>query len=167
MVNALKEAFPQIDENNCLELLNKDFEVYDCEEDKRCYLCEEDGDFKVLNPSQKEIGFIAVDKCLFFDSDDFKKCDCIVFDEDTICFVEIKNCKPKRRKNHKPNAIKQLKATIEIFQNKININKKIEAYLCVGCSSTHPSRTASSKNAQAEFLRDFNALLFDGCQKEF
>ena len=167
MIDALKEVFPQIQKNSCLELLNNSFEVYDCEDEKRCYICEQDGHFKILNPSKQEIGFLAVDKCLFSDNDKFKKCDCIIFNEETICFIEIKECKPKRRKNHKSNAIKQLKSTIDIFQNKINMDRKIEAYLCVGCSAVRPSRTASSKNAQAEFLRDFNALLFDGCQKTF
>lgn len=167
MIEDLKEAFQQIEQNNCLEFLNKSFEIYDCEEEKRCYICKQDGHFQVLNRDSKNIGFIAIDKCLFFDDDEFKKCDCIVFDEDTICFIEIKDCKPKRRKGHKKNAEKQLKSTIQIFQDKITIDKKIEAYLCVGCSSTRPSRTASSKNAQAEFMRDFNAHLLDGCQKEF
>lgn len=168
MINDLKKTFSKIEKNRCLETIFDDkFEIYDCEKEKRCYLCEKDGHFQVLNPNKKKIGFIAVDKCLFFDDDEFKKCDCIVFDEKSICFVEIKECKPKRRKNHKKNAEKQLKATIKILKEKIKIDKKIEAYLCVGCSSTRPSRTASSKNAQAEFLRDFNAILFDGCQKEF
>ena len=168
MINKLEEAFPKIEENSCLKiLLNEKFEIYDCQEKKRCYICEIDGHFQVLNSNKKEIGFLAIDKCLFFDDDEFKKCDCIIFDEGTICFIEIKECKLKRRKGHKKNAEKQLKSTIEIFKNKIKINKTIEAYLCVGCSSTHPSRTASSKNAQAEFLMQLNTILFDGCQKKF
>ena len=168
MIDRLKESFPQIEKSNCLEIISKSqFEIYDCEEEKRCYICEKDGHFQVLNANKKEIGFLAVDKCLFFDSDEFKKCDCIIFDEETICFIEIKDCKPKRRKGHKKNAEKQLKATIEAFQKSMKLDKKIEAYLCVGCSPTRPSRSASSKKAQAEFLIKFNTLLFDGCQKEF
>jgi len=168
MIDALKETFLQIEQNRCLEtLLDEKFEIYDCEEEKRCYICETDGHFQVLNPNKKEVSFLAVDKCLFFDDDTFQKCDCIVFDSETICFIEIKECKPKRRKGHKKSAEKQLKSTIEIFKTKLTIDKKIEAYLCVGCSATRPSRTASSKNAQAEFLMQLNTMLFDGCQKEF
>lgn len=168
MIDVLKEAFPQIQKNGCLEtLLQEQLEIYDCEKEKRCYICEKDGHFQVLNLKRKEVGFVAVDKCLFFDDDEFKKCDCIVFDSETICFIEIKECKPKRRKGHKKSAEKQLKSTIEVFKSKLNIDKKIEAYLCVGCSATRPSRTASSKNAQAEFLMQLNTILFDGCQKEF
>ena len=168
MIDALKKAFPQIEKNSCLKTqLDKKFDIYDCEEEKRCYICEKDGHFQVINNNGKEIGFLAVDKCLFFDDDELKKCDCIVFDGDTICFIEIKECKPKRRKGHKKNAEKQLKSTIEVFKSKIKIDKRMEAYLCVGCSATQPSRTASSKNAQAEFLIHLNTILFDGCQKKF
>jgi len=168
MIDKLKEVFPQIEKNCCLEVIfDEEFEIYDCETKKRCYIIEKNGHFKVLNPNNKDIGFLAVDKCLFFDDDNFQKCDCIIFDNYTICFIEIKECKPKRRQGHKKKAEQQLQSTIQIFTDRVKMNRKIEAYLSVGCSSTRPSRTASSKNAQAIFMRDFNALLFDGCQKEF
>jgi hypothetical protein len=167
MVSLLKESFSQIEENMCLEIKNIDFEIYDSKEDNRCYICEKDGDFQVLNKDKLDIVFLAIDKCIFFDSDEFKKCDCVIFDAKTVCFIEIKDCKPKRRKGYKKQAQEQLKSTIKIFKDKIDIDKKLEAYLCVGCSATRPSRPASSKNAQAEFLINFNTLLFDGCQKKF
>ena len=112
MQNDLKAIYPQIEANNCLDTVTqKEFDIYDCEEEKRCYIATDYGQFKVINSLEKEISFLAIDKCLFFDNDKFKKCDCLVFDKDTICFIEIKACKFKQRKSNKKTAISQLKST--------------------------------------------------------
>lgn len=167
MQNRLKTVFPNIETNNCMEILTqKEFEIYDCEEEKRCYIATEYGQFKVVNSLEKEITFVAIDKCLFFDSDRFKKCDCVVFDKDTICFVEIKACKFKQRKSNKKTAISQLKSTIEIFREKFDIEKKVEAYLCIGMNPEHPPR-ASTSDKILEFEEELDTQLFDGCKKEF
>jgi len=167
MQNRLKEIYPQIVSKNCLETITSEvFEIYDCEEEKRCYIATDYGQFKVLNSSKREITFLAVDKCLFDDSDEFKKCDCIVFDNDTFCFVEIKACKFKQRKSNKRTAISQLKFTIEILREKLDIDKKLEAYLCIGMNPQNPPR-ASSSDRKLEFIDELNTELFDGCQKEF
>ena len=167
MQNSLKTAFLNIETNNCMEVLTqKEFEIYDCEEEKRCYIATEYGQFKVINSLEKEITFLAIDKCIFFDSDKFKKCDCVIFDEDTICFIEIKACKIKQRKSNKKTAITQLRSTIEIFKEKLDIEKKIEAYLCIGINPEHPPR-ASTSDKVLEFEEELDTQLFDGCQKEF
>jgi len=167
MQSNLKRTFPQIEQNSCMETLSdKEFEIYDCEEEKRCYIATEYGQFKVINNLEKEITFLAIDKCLFFDNDKFKKCDCLVFDEDTICFVEIKACKFKQRKSNKKTARNQLKSTIEIFRKQFNIDKKMEAYLCIGMNPNTPS-SASKSNKIYEFEDELDTRLFEGCQKEF
>ena len=56
-------------------------------------------------------------------------------------------------------AISQLKSTIEI-------DKKIEAYLCIGMNPEHPPR-ASTSDRILEFEEELDTQLFDGCQKEF
>ena len=96
MIAQLKSAFSNIDANECFKIVsNEKFEIYDCKEDDedcstgRCYI-RVDGDFKVINPSKKNIGFLAIDKCIFFDDDKIKKCDCIVMDNDTLCFIRDK-----------------------------------------------------------------------------
>ena len=167
MRSSLKKVFPQIEENGCMESLReKEFEIYDREEEKRCYISTEYGQFKVINDSEKEITFLAIDKCLFFDSDTFKKCDCVVFDSNTICFVEIKACKFKQRKSNKKTAISQLKSTIEIFRKEFDMDKKIEAYLCIGMNPQHPPR-ASTSDKILEFEEELDTQLLEGCQKEF
>jgi len=173
MIDQLKSVFSKIDANECFEIVtDKEFEIYDCKEDDedcstgRCYI-RVDGDFKVINPNLKDIGFLAVDKCIFFDADKIKKCDCIVMDNDTLCFIEIKDCKSKNRSNRKREAKKQLKSTIEIFESKVKINRIKEAYLCVGVSQARPSKLASSMDSRIEFEEELETQLFDGCQKEF
>jgi len=167
MQNSLQTTFPQIDDNNCLDIVTKkEFEIYDCEEEKRCYIATEYGQFKVINSLEKEISFLAIDKCLFFDNDKFKKCDCLLFDKDTICFIEIKACKFKQRKSNKKTAISQLKSTIEIFRKEFDIDKKIEAYLCIGMNPENPPR-ASSSDMILEFEEELDTKLLEGCQKAF
>ncbi len=173
LINNLQDKFPKIELNNCLEIIrDREFEIYDCDEnDERCttgrsYI-REVGQFKVINNFEKGIGFLAVDKCLFFDKDGFKKCDCIIFDDDIICFVEIKDCKQGQRAKRKKTAKEQLKSTIQIFQDAVDLDKDTEAYLCVGLSSTRPSILSSSMDSKFEFEEKFNAILFDGCQKSF
>ena len=167
MQNRLRTAFSNIKTNNCMEVLTqKEFEIYDCEEEKRCYIATEYGQFKVINSLEKDITFLEIDKCIFFDSDKFKKCDCVIFDEDTICFIEIKDCKLKQRKTNKKTAINQIKSTLEIFRDKLEINKKIEAYLCIGMNPAHPPR-ASTSDIVLELEEELDTQFFDGCQKEF
>ena len=167
MQNSLKAIYPQIEANNCLDTLTKkEFEIYDCEEEKRCYIATEYGQFKVINSLEKEISFLAIDKCLFFDNDKFKKCDCLVFDKETICFIEIKACKFKQRKSNKKTAISQLKSTIEIFRKEFDIDKKIEAYLCIGMNPENPPR-ASNSDRILEFEEELDTKLLEGCQKTF
>ena len=167
MQNSLKTIYPQIDDNNCLDTLTKkEFEIYDCEEEKRCYIATEYGQFKVINSLEKEISFLAIDKCLFFDNDKFKKCDCLLFDKENICFIEIKACKFKQRKSNKKTAISQLKSTIEIFRKEFDIDKKIEAYLCIGMNPENPPR-ASSSDMILEFEEELDTKLLEGCQKAF
>lgn len=171
MLTRFKKSFPKIEENECLETINKkEFEIYDCVEDNencitgKCYITEI-GNFKVINEYQKELHFLAIDKCIFFDDDTFKKCDCLVFDEKTISFIEIKDCKQKNRKARKKDAKSQLKNTILILKDKID--KEIEAYLCIGYTNTKPSILASSLDALVEFEEELKTKLLEGCQKEF
>jgi hypothetical protein len=179
MINELKKAFPQIDSNTCLEIVTeKEFEVYDCpEEDKsctkgRCYI-RIGGQFKVFNRKEKGIGFLAVDKCIFFDDDKFKKCDCIVFDEKTFCFIEIKEFNSnkkvgKKRRTKRVESLNQVKSTIEKFRDKFKTDKTLEAYICIKKSTEGiPATQASSSDRKLEFEEELRTKLFDGCQKEF
>ena len=118
MLNRLKEKFPHLEEKKCLEFLNEEyFEIID-DGDKKAYIIKENGQFKVSNPAKKEIGFLAIDECLF-DSSDSSRADCAVFDEKVIAFIELKHCKPKKISTHRRKAKTQLAAIIDFFQRNI------------------------------------------------
>jgi len=171
MISSLKEIFPHIEKNGCFQIINKEyFEILDDEEEKKCCILEDKGQFKVVNRQKREIDFIAVDSCLF-NSSDGSRSDCIVYDEEVFCFIELKHCKNKNIPRNRQKAKKQLMATIEFFTNKMEIAKKLEAYICVTCSSNSEKITmtprANNEEAQLEFEEFYNTELFYKCQKEF
>lgn len=171
MINSLKKVFSHIEEKECLQIIDEEaFEIFDHEEAKRCYILKENGQFKVLNTSEKEIGFIAVDECLFKSSDD-SRADCIVFDAEIICFIELKHCKNKNIPRNRQKAKSQLIATIDFFKKNIDMNKKLEAYICITCSTNKDKITmtprASNEEAQLEFEEYYNTALFYSCKKDF
>jgi len=179
MIKKLKDAFFQIEKNSCLEILkDKEFEIYDCPEADnsctkgRCYI-RTNGQFKVINSREKEINFLAVDKCIFFDNDEFEKADCIIFDDRTFCFIEIKEFDTERkvgsiRKKKRKKALSQLWSTIEQFRNKFEIDKTLEAYACIQKFGEDRTLTkASTSDKVFAFEKELRTKLFDGCQKEF
>lgn len=171
MINSLKEVFPHLDEKKCLQIITKEsFEIFDHEEDKKCYIVEENGQFKVNNLQQKEISFIAVDECLFTSSDG-SRADCIIFDDEVFCFIELKHCKNKNISRNRQKAKHQLMATIEFFKEKIDIEQKLEAYICVTCSTNEEKITmtprAKNEEAQLEFEEFLDTQLFYKCDKKF
>ena len=171
MIGRLKEVFPHIDKKGCLKVVNnKFFEIIDNEVGKPSYIIEKNGQFKVINKEQKKIGFLAVDECLFASSDGSRS-DCIVFDDDVLCFIELKHCKNKNIRQNRKKAKEQLKKTITFFTENIDFSHQKEAYICVTCSSIKENFTmtprASNFEAQLEFEEDFETKLFYVCEKEF
>jgi hypothetical protein len=174
MKQSIEITFPQSGMGNCIETEKGDFQIFDSEiEPKRCYIRrseEESIHFKVLNPNQKEVHFLAIDKCILYD-DAKEHCDFAVFDDATFSFVEIKARHPehKRRNQDKKKACRQLKETIGYFVEKgINFEKiNLEAIICLTSEVTHPVANSESQNAVAEFLFSFNAKLLVGEEKEF
>ena len=169
MINSLKKVFPHLDEKKCLIIVEDDFQFIDNIEGQKAYLIESNGQFKVTNLNKKEIGFLAVDDCLF-DSSDGSRADCIIFDNDTLCFIELKSCKNKNIPPNRRKAKSQLIAIIEFFQERIKLDKKLEAYICVTCLSDYKvtmTPRPSNIEAQAEFEEFYNTQLFYKCDKEF
>ena len=171
MKDQIEKAFPQSVKNKCIKTLSDSkFWISDQEEDFKCKLLSElsdDCDFEVLNPQKKEINFLAIDKCVFDDSDS-QKCDCAVFNENAFSFIEIKaTAKPRNMRLHRKKGLKQLAATIEIFKRKIDFSDtELEAYLCFS-SSTYPRQTVSNQSKIIEFYDNYKANLKYSNQKEF
>lgn len=173
MIDRLKDFFPHIEEKKCLEsTILETFEIYDHPLDQRCYI---DGlfdkEFEVINKNGDKIFFVAMDACLF-SSTDGSRCDCIVFNKDTICFIELKKCKKKNLSTNQNSAEKQLKATLDFFhQHNLIKEKKIEAYICVNCRRTGNPLSSLPKVRGMEkvdiFLAKYKTKLIYSCQKVF
>lgn len=171
MLDAIKKAFPQTQTNACLQTLtDSEFCIYDTDK-KRCEIqTDPDGivHFTVQNPANRDVHFLAIDKCIFFDDDGIRRCDCAVFDNKTFCFVEIKKVDHAARRSESYRQAKgQLKSTIQHFQERLIFStKRIEAYACVGRTTARPARPAADLNDQLEF-EEIGAALYHGNIKRF
>ena len=172
MKQLIEKAFPQIIQNTCLEILTDiEFSIFDSEIG-RCFIQKDiEGiiHFTVKNPNKNEIGFLAIDKCVFMDNDDLKRCDCAVYDHKTFCFIEIKETARRKSENSR-DARKQLLTTIKEFSSKIDFSKmRIEAYVVVGLDfkKVFPA-TKAQDLAMVEKFRLLNTSLFqEGNEKKF
>ena len=168
----IEKSYPQITQNSCLEILTDlEFSIYDSEMG-RCFIQKEEDSvihFTVKNPNQKEIGFLAIDKCIFMDNDKIKRCDCAVFDNKTFCFIEIKETNNRKSENSRK-AKEQLLTTIKEFKDKIDFSdKRLEAYVVVGLDFKKISPASKSQDllSTLKFERLGVTLFHDGNEKKF
>jgi ferredoxin len=138
----ITSVFEKCIPNNCLETTDLDiFEVLD--EGKSKIVPESQGQFKIINPNKEPLYFLAIDKCIFFDEKDPKRCDFAIFSEDIFVFVELKECKGKNRRENAGKAIKQLEETLKQFKNKISLPSKLFAIASI-------TRKKTTNNTQNE-----------------
>jgi len=162
----------------CSEVTSlSNFFIKDGEEKEPAYIVLENGEFNIINSNTKELTFIATDSCVYT-SDDETRCDCVVHDDKTFCFIELKNCKRTAWKNHREKAEKQLENTIRNFEEKNILNgKNLEAYMCCTCTITNEDteekeytkiQRASNKSEIITYFEDsLNTSLYCDNQKEF
>jgi Holliday junction resolvase-like predicted endonuclease len=175
VLDALKIAFPQLESNNCLETsTGLTFYIYDHETEKRCYAHNDpDGiaHFTVINNEARSVHFLAIDKCLLMDSDENSRCDCAVFDEQTVCFIEIKTTSSeneRRRTKLRRKAMEQLKATIVYFKNQAVFDSAdIEAYVTLLAESEGRPRNRTNLAAEIEEFEEMGVRLFYANAKAF
>jgi len=168
-------VFPQCTTNACLETTtDSTFTVIDPAEDKKSIIYKGGIDtlsppyFTIHNRTNKPIGFLAIDHCLFFDHDN-EKCDFAVFDNSVFCFVEIKRGSGRKKGKIRKKAIDQLRATIIAF-DKCNVDftgYKREAFVSVGYNESFPKVKSRSQDAGKEFEDDYNVELFQGSEITF
>lgn len=173
MRESIENAFPQIITGGCLEVeIAPGFELFDSPvHPQRCFIRrqpEQERHFLVRNPSQKSIHFLAIDKCMLND-DAETHCDCALFDEQTFCFIEMKDAGKRTRKEHRRKAYQQLKATILLFKNRdvFQGTSAIEAIISFASKDSYPVRTSSSNDAALMFEMECNAKLMEGNEKIF
>jgi rRNA maturation protein Rpf1 len=124
----------------------------------------EDNLFRV--ESKEKIVFIPIDGKKGLLQDGNSKCDFIIFDDTTICFVEIKlnatseaeRAIRKRRRE----ALDQIIDTIYIFDKKLNEDYKglkLEGYVCT--PKIYPRKNAAWDSLAVEFLEEYGIPVFE------
>ena len=106
-------------------------------------------DLHVLNPEQRQIHFLAIDKCLYDDGDD-ERCDCALIINQQLHFIEFKTSQADR--NTGPGeCIRQLAASICDFYDRqiIEPGETVFAYACVGFTREIPYNGARRLEQQA------------------
>ena len=128
--------------------------------------------FLLKNFHQKTLHLLAIDHCFFSDSDP-QRCDCLIFDDQFLCFVEFKlEVKPRKATDRLKEARDQLGSTIEFFKSEIEpfsesfFDFKLEAYVVMK-EHVYPKQRASRESVFVKFLEKYGVALFESCQKTF
>ena len=124
----------------------------------------EDNLFKVIN--NKQTVFIPIDGKKGLLQDGNSKCDFIIFDDTTICFVEIKlnatsDAERAIRKRRKE-ALDQIINTIYAFDAKLNKDYKglaLEGYVCT--PKIYPRQNAAWESLAVEFLEEHGIPVYE------
>ena len=175
MIEQIANAFPHSGANKCHEIQKgAEFHIYDSDEGKS-KICEneEPHHFSVVNPNEKSISFLAIDKCLISDSErGMGRCDCAVFDDSTFCFVEIKAITTENANSidaHRKKSRDQLLNTIRRFKSVLNFhNFQIEAFIAIGPANTPTLQKAltTDLNTKVKF-EEIGAIFYKGNVKRF
>jgi len=159
--------------SKCIESINKKyFFIKDGDNQEPAYIVEENGEFKVVNNTDNDILFLKTDACIYT-SKAPKRCDCIVYNDDTLCFIELKSTKRTQWKSWRKSAEEQLKETILNFRNEdITQNKTLEAYMCctycdINDKLTKISRASNNSDTITYFEDELKTALYCDTKKEF
>jgi hypothetical protein len=159
---SIKNSYEEIDTN--------EFFIFDDDSDQPSTIVLNSKQFqlRVKNPKNKLITFAKVDKCILPEEKGKKKCDCFLFDNAKLFFVEIKSTNPKGRKEARREAILQLEHTIRYFISKeVNVSKLYaKAVICFKNINSYPIKS-SQKSQQAMFKINYNVSLEEGNLIEF
>ena len=129
---------------------------------------------KITNPTKKIIVLFAIDGCFYGRSQPPKHCDCIIFDDNTFCFAELKldyksrNPHENTIKKTRNKAINQLLSTFKIFRDAFSNNFlgfSLEAYIC---TPTHyPAISTKFQNFSLKTSRNLGLTLIESNKKTF
>lgn len=94
--------------------------------------------------------------------DDTKKCDCILFDDSSLFFAELKASSSGTRSTKRKKAKEQLAAMLDVFKTK-NINTNgYKLFAIIAFKSTEPRIiNTSSQTDKANFLSTYNTHLLE------
>ena len=170
MKQALLAAFDRDISACIIETSEAIIEVYEGD-DLRSYIKtepEHPSHFKLNNHASQSLTFAALDNCILT-STDLSRCDFIIGNFNKLFLVEIKDVKTKQRSAAKDAAIEQLKSTIGLLKEKINLREtSLSAVICiVGKTEVHPMATAAKSAKRVEFKETHGADLLEGQSADF
>ncbi len=180
--NALGELFPDHSTKECLSPPEhrERFVILEAELESGKWLAvigerveEEQNAFYISNPSAKAIYLLALDGCFFTDTD-MKRCDCMLFDDLVVCFVELKlDVTSQRQRTDKlREARRQLGSTIQYFKEHIEtltenlFGFELEAYVVMR-TRIYPRQRAGKEKRRVGFLEKYGTKLFEENEKTF
>jgi hypothetical protein len=115
--------FPDLEKDTCYKILNDS--VYYLEDIKDAVTSfkfeEEYWNLCLENDSSKEI-LLLENEFSIMKNEVSKKCDWVLFENNNLYFVESKDVKPRSRNKERKDAIKQLIATIEFYNSRIDLS---------------------------------------------
>lgn len=122
--------------------------------------------FNIINAER--VAFIPIDGKQGLLGYGDSHCDFVLFDETDFCFVEFKlNATSLRKVNkNRVDAIRQLKNTIDLLDNKLDRNYaglNLEAYVCT--PEFYPRLNASWQALAQDFLEEYGIPLFESNYK--
>ena len=166
MKNRLEECTDSITE--------KHFFIEDGGDQEPAFISFENGEFEVTNNTNNSIYFLRTDSCLY-NSKDPKRCDSVIYNDNTICFIELKCIKPKNFADNSQNAKKQIEETIIDFQEHgvLQDKKNREAFISLNCHKKKNgcyepiTKRPTNSHVFADFKIRLNTTLYYDTKKEF
>jgi hypothetical protein len=144
---------------------------------RRAIVKEHEGEneqaFHIFNPEEQEIYLFAIDGC-FFTDEDHERCDCLVYDNQCLCFVELKLdvTSPRQATSRLKKARSQLGETILSLKEALAPKTtnfwgfETEAYVVMK-KRLYPRRSARLTRLQAVFLEKYGVRLYEENTKTF
>jgi hypothetical protein len=111
------------------------------------------------NNNSKEILLLENEFCIM-KNEVSKKCDWVLFENNNLYFVESKDVKPRSRNKERKDAIKQLIATIEFYNSKIDLSStKLFSQVCFKSNS---KIIKSGDQARKKIFSQYNSDFTEG-----
>lgn len=160
-IEELLANFPNLEKDVCYKTLEnsiyyleeiKDSIVQFKSEDEYWNLCLE-------NENLKKILFLENENSIM-KNESSKKCDWVIFEDNKLYFIESKDVKPRSRNKERKNAIKQLIATIEFYQSKIEM-ESITIFSQI-CFQSKSKIVKAGDQARKVLFKQYNSEFSEG-----
>ena len=166
----IEAAFPICtnDKNDCIKETKDNPVFIEDTKNGKCVITTNaaSAHFTINNDIDKNLLFIAIDKCIWGDDSGHQKCDFAVTDSNVFAFVEIKDT--DNRKSHKKSAKDQLEETIKRFSVVAGLNSTIrKAIIAWKYAPTKPVASTLMQSSAVHFWDTYQVELLEGNEMSF